>query len=160
MVSIGELLIPGEVVLKKQSGVGLGIGVWSRTGDLFLTDKRILFLQTFGENIIIDLQNVRLVHKGSTGSIVIQADKEHIFAVTIFQNGAWVDEINTAIYSLQRFPQQPSPPFQTSPQQQTPPIPLPPPQQANPLRCPSCGRPADFIHQYNRWYCHLCQRYI
>ncbi len=158
MVGIDELLTPGEVVIKTQGRVMSDIYL-DEVGTLFLTNKRLLFLRTFGGNIIIiDLQNIRSVSKGSAGSITIQADKEYFFGVTIFQRGAWIDAINTAIYSFQRFPQQPSPPFQTSQQQQTPP--LPPPQQANPLRCPSCGRPADFIHQYNRWYCHLCQKYI
>ena len=160
MVGIDELLTPGEVIIKTQRRVMFDIYAGD-VGTLFLTNKRLLFLRMFGgNNIIIYLQNIRSVSKGSAGSLSIQADRDYSFGVTIFQRGAWIDAVNTAIYSLQRFPHQSSPPFQTSQQQQTPPLPPPPPQQANPLRCPSCGRLADFIQQYNRWYCHLCQSYI
>lgn len=169
MVNIEELLSPDETILKKQSGVVFGLGM-GPTGDLFLTNKRLLFLHKkryalisppalTGNDLIIELQNVRSVRKGSFGSIKIQADKEYTFAVTIFQNGDWVDAVNTAMNTLPRFQQQPSPPFQTSQQQQTPPLPPPPPQHSSPL-CPSCGRATTFIQQYNRWYCHFCQRYI
>ncbi len=170
MVNIDELLTQGETILKNQGGVVFGLGM-GPTGDLFLTNKRLLFLHKkryalisppalTGNDFTIDLQNVRSVSKGSLGSIKIQTDKEYTFAVTIFQNTGWVDAITSAMSSLQRFPQQPSPPFLTSQQQQTPPLPPPPPERSSPIRCPSCGRPADFIQQYNRWYCHLCQRYI
>ena len=26
--------------------------------------------------------------------------------------------------------------------------------------CPTCGRPATYIQQYNRWYCYSCSKYL
>ena len=27
-------------------------------------------------------------------------------------------------------------------------------------RCPTCNYPAQFVNQYNKWYCNTCRRYI
>lgn len=43
------------------------------------------------------------------------------------------------------------PPYQ--PQYQAPPSPAA-------TICPTCGRPATYISQYNRWYCYSCSRYL
>lgn len=26
--------------------------------------------------------------------------------------------------------------------------------------CPTCGRPATYVQQYNRWYCYNCRKYL
>ena len=43
MVKIEELLTPGETVIKKQGGIQLGHAM-GPTGDLFLTNTRLIFL--------------------------------------------------------------------------------------------------------------------
>jgi hypothetical protein len=43
------------------------------------------------------------------------------------------------------------PPYQ--PQYQAPPSPAA-------TICPTCGRPATYIQQYNRWYCYNCGKYL
>lgn len=35
----------------------------------------------------------------------------------------------------------------------------PPPSPAAQI-CPTCGRPATYIQQYNRWYCYNCGKYL
>jgi hypothetical protein len=49
-------------------------------------------------------------------------------------------------------PAQPSPPYQ-------PPYQAPPAAPAVQI-CPTCGKPATYIQQYNRWYCYSCRKYL
>lgn len=58
---------------------------------------------------------------------------------------------------------QPAPAYAASPAPAAYQAPQPayqqPAQQAG-MTCPSCGRPASFIAQYNRYYCNSCQKYV
>lgn len=166
--NIEELLTPGESVIKKQSGVMFG---GMPTGDLYLTNRRLIWLHKkrwglllpgalVGKDVQIPLQNISMVSKGRLGTLKIQADKEYSFSVSVWNTGGWVD----AVQQVMRSSSQPSayPPSysQTPPYRHTPPPPPPPPTNAAGRFCPNCGHPAEFVQQYNRWYCRTCNRYL
>ena len=163
MVNIKELLTSGENVIKKQGRVMYDYS-GGPTGELYLTNMRLIFLHKkrwallspgslLGKDIIIPLQSIRVVSKGSFGSVKVQSDKEHRFFVSIWNTGRWVDTIQQTMSTTQRQgPPQQQPRFQ----QFSPP---PPPPSSNVQHCGNCGRPLEFIHKYNRWYCRTCQKY-
>ena len=163
MVNIKELLTSGENIIKKQGGVMYDYA-GGPTGDLYLTNMRLIFLpkkcwallsagSLLGKDIIIPLQSIRLVSKGILGTVKVQSDKEHRFLVKIWNTGRWVDTIQQTMSTTQRQgPPQQQPRFQ----QFNPP---PPPPSSNVQHCGNCGRPLEFIHKYNRWYCRTCQKY-
>ncbi|MCK5403101.1 hypothetical protein KAI60_03210 [Candidatus Bathyarchaeota archaeon] len=165
MVKIEELLTSGENIIKKQSRVMYEYA-GGPTGDLYLTNMRLIFLPKkrwallspgalLGKDIIISLQGIRLVSKGSFGSVKVQSDKDHLFFVSLWNTSSWVDTIQQTLSSTQRQgPPRQQPRFQQS---YNPPPPPPPP--TNVQHCGNCGRPLEFIHKYNRWYCRTCQKY-
>ena len=110
MVKIEELLVPGETVIKKQGGVTLGRGMGS-TGDLFLTNTRLLFVPSklwavvlpdpktlVGRRDVIQipLQKIKVAKK-SFGALKVQADKEYTFMVSVWKTGGWVDAVEQAM---------------------------------------------------------------
>lgn len=110
MVKIEEILIPGETVTKKQGGVTLGRGIGS-TGDLFLTNTRLLFVPSrlwamvlpdpktlVGRRDVIQipLQKIKAVKK-SFGALKVQTDKEYTFMVSVWKTGGWVDAVEQAM---------------------------------------------------------------
>ncbi len=34
------------------------------------------------------------------------------------------------------------------------------PEHTGPVTCPTCGNPATWVPQYNRYYCYTCQKYL
>lgn len=165
MVNIEELLGSGENVVKKQKRVMYDYS-GGPTGDLYLTNMRLIFLpkkrwailslgSLLGKDIIISLQSISMVGKGSFGSVKVQSDKEHRFFVSLWNTGSWVDTIQQTMSTTQtQGPPRQQPRFQ---QKYTPPPPPPRPSNAQP--CGTCGRPLEFIQKYNRWYCRTCQKY-
>jgi hypothetical protein len=167
LTNIEEVLMPGENVIKKQSGVMLGGP--GPAGDLHLTNRRLIFLNKkrwslvsfnplgslLGKDILLPLENIREIATTFNG-IKVQADKAYQFAVGRFgKREEWANAIQQEKHKMQYPPtQQPS----LGPMR-TPPPPPPPPNKSSRF-CPSCGKPAEFINQYNRWYCRSCQRYL
>ena len=163
MVNIDEVLMPCEQVVKKQGGVSYDSPMGA-AGDLFLTNMRLIFLNKkrwgvispgviSGQDVYIHLQNVQSVGKGSFGSLIVRAEKEHRFMVTIWQSGKWVKIIQqTMTLPLQGRQYR-------QPQKSGRPIPPPPPQPDAGNFCASCERPLEYVQQYRRWYCRTCQRY-
>ena len=164
MGKIEELLIPGERVIKKKGGVTAS-HQGSGTGDLHLTNQRLIFTpkkryallgQIFSASLIakdllIPLQNITSLEIGFLRDLIVQANKKYSFSGLNARN--WVEAIKQASSTPQQsYPQQPQ--FQSQP----PPPPPPPP--SSPRFCGNCGKPLEFIQQYNRWYCRNCQRYI
>ena len=103
MVKIEELLETEEKVIKKQGGVMAGRGI-APTGDLFLTNLRLIFLHKkrwalvpftgtlTGEDIQIPLQNIKSIKK-SWGALKVLADKEYTFLVSALKTGGWIESI-------------------------------------------------------------------
>lgn len=142
MVKIEELLTLGESVIKKQGRITVGNMAGMPSGDLCLTNRRILFLHSKGwsllssapgaalmdKNIIIPLQDIKSVKKGF-GSLKVQADKEYEFMVSAWKAGGWVDAVQQAIRA---------PPSTHQPQT----YPQTPRSQPAPRRfCTNCGSP-------------------
>lgn len=160
--------MPGENVIKKQSGVQAGGP--GPTGDLHLTNRRLIFLNKrrfslvsinplgalMGKDIMLPLENINVIGTTFSG-IKVQADKEYQFTVGRFgKREEWVNAIQQEKHRAQYSPtQQPS--WGSS---RTAPLPPPPPPATSGNFCPSCGRPTELIHQYNRWYCRSCKRYV
>lgn len=110
MAKIEELLTPGEKVIKKQGRITVGNMAGMPSGDLYLTNRRILFLHSKGwsllspapgaalmsKNVIIPLQDIKSVKKGF-GSLKVQAEKEYEFMVSVWKAGGWVDAVQQAI---------------------------------------------------------------
>lgn len=142
MPKIEELLTPGERVIKKQSRITVGNMAGMPSGNLYLTNRRILFLHSkgwsllspapgaalMGKNIIIPLRNIKSVKK-SFGSVKVQADKEYQFTVSVWKAGDWVEAIQQAIRTPVSTHQPP-----TYPQ-------APKPQTASKGFCTNCGNP-------------------
>jgi len=64
-------------------------------------------------------------------------------------------------------PPSPPPASVPSPSPAPPPTPVAPPTPCTPAdtppttpACPTCEQPLFFVHQYNRWYCHNCKKYV
>lgn len=142
MVKIEELLTPGERVIKKKRGVMVEKG-GRGTGDLYLTNTRLLFINKkrwallapiyvgalTAKDIQIPLQNITTVKK-SWGRLKVQADKEYSFSG--LRAGGWVDAVQQAM----RMPMHP-PAYPRAPQPQAPAYSQPTVRRF----CPNCGRP-------------------
>ncbi len=170
MTNIEEVLMSGETVIKKQSGVMAGGP--GPTGDLHLTNMRLIFLNKkrfslvsinplgslLGKDILLPLENITTISTTFSG-IKVQADKTYEFTVGRFgKREEWANAIQQEKHKAQYPPtQQPAwGPMRTP----APPPPPPPPVATSSRFCPSCGRPVEFIAQYNRWYCRSCQKYV
>ena len=152
MGKIEDLLMPDEQITKKQTTVQLAVGQGGMpSGDLYLTNKRLIFLVSRGwslvtpgagigaTDVLLSLQDVKSIDK-SLGYIKIKADKEYQFAVSTWHTGGWVDAVREAIELY------PPPTSQTA---STPP-PGPsigqvrqPTQPSSRRFCPSCGSPVS-----------------
>lgn len=110
MGKIEDLLAADEHVTKKQGSVQLVVGEHGMpTGDLYLTDRRLIFLVGKGRSVltpgagigakdlILSLQDIKSVDKGALGYVKIRVDKEYQFAVSVWHSGGWVDAIKQAI---------------------------------------------------------------
>jgi hypothetical protein len=152
MGKIEDLLMADERVIKKQGGVQLSIGEPGMpTGDLCLTNKRLIFLVSKGwsvltpgagigsRDLILSLQDVKSVDKGALGNLKIRADREYQFAVSLWHSGGWVDAIKQAIALY------PPPTSQQTPIQQpshaTSQAAQPRPTSTARRFCPKCGNP-------------------
>lgn len=107
MGKIEDILHHDEKVIKKQSKIQYTSKTGMPIGDLYLTNKRLLFLVSrgwsllsltpsgslTGKNISIPLENINKVEKGSLGSLKVEADKQHVFSVNVFRASGWVDAI-------------------------------------------------------------------
>ena len=126
MVKIEELLIPGEAVIKKQGGITLGRGI-GPTGDLFLTNSRLLFVPSrlwalvlpdpktlVGRRDVtqIPLQKIKAARK-SFGALKVQADQEYTFMVSVWKTGGWVDAVEQAMHAAMEPPAPAQPPPET-----------------------------------------------
>jgi hypothetical protein len=152
MGKIEDLLMPDEQITKKQATVQLLVGQGGMpSGDLYLTNKRLIFLVSRGwslvtpgagigaTDVLLSLQDVKSIDK-SLGYIKIKADKEYAFSVSIWHTGGWVNAVRQAIALY------PPPTSQTA---STPP-PGPsigqvrqPAQPSARRFCPSCGSPVS-----------------
>ena len=143
MVKIEELLMPDEKVVKQQGKIQAGNMPGMPVGDLYLTNKRLVFLHSkgwslltptpggavMGKDIMISLQDVKSVKKGFAGTLKVQADKEYQFSVTVWNAQGWVNAVLQACALI-------PPPVgeQTSTSAQTP-----NPSQGKKSFCANCG---------------------
>jgi len=109
MVKIEELLKIDEKVIKQQGGVMTGRGM-APTGDLFLTNLRLIFLHKkrwalipftgtlTGEDLQIPLQNIKSVKK-SWGALKVLADKEYTFVVSALKTSGWIESIKQTMHT-------------------------------------------------------------
>jgi hypothetical protein len=107
MGKIETILQHDEKVIKKQSKIQYTSKVGMPVGDLYLTNKRLLFLVSrgwsllsitpsgslTGKNLAIPLDEINMVTKGTLGSLKVEADKVHVFSVSVFKASGWVDSI-------------------------------------------------------------------
>ena len=130
MGKIEDILHHDEKIIKKQSKIQYTSKTGMPIGDLYLTNKRLLFLVSrgwsllsitpsgslTGKNLAIPLEQIHSVEKGSLGSLKVEADKLHVFSVSVFKASGWVDQILQAT-SLQppQITQPPPPSTQTQP---------------------------------------------
>jgi hypothetical protein len=147
MGKIEELLTADERLIKKQDKVQLAVGEFGMPwGDLYLTNKRLIFLVSKGwsvgfspgaglgsKDLIFSIQDIKSVNK-SLGYVKVKTDKEYQFAVSVWNTGSWADAIQQAIA------------FNPPPPSQPAPVPPPPSQMQQPPQparrfCPSCGSP-------------------
>lgn len=99
MSNIKELLMPGERVIMKQR-------IDVPTGDLYLTNTRLIFLRLgklFGKDIQIPLQNIKKGWK-SFVSLKVQTNQEYDFIVNVRQAGNWVAAIQNVRHMFQQSP--------------------------------------------------------
>ena len=126
MVKIEELLVPGETLIKKQGGITLGRGI-GPTGDLFLTNTRLLFVPSrlwalvlpdpktlVGRRDVtqIPLQKIKAAKK-SFGALKVQADQEYTFMVSVWKTGGWVDAVEQAMRTAMEPPAPAQQPLET-----------------------------------------------
>lgn len=155
MVRIEEILTPGERIIKVQEKITLGNKAGTPMGDLYLTDRRLIFLHSkawsmlspvgpyispagalLGKTVAIQLQDIRSVSKNVLGYLKVQTDTEYQFNVSFVRTKEWVETIQQAIQSSRQAPMPPPPP----PPTQSPTFPQPPrpPASANAF-CTRCG---------------------
>jgi hypothetical protein len=131
MGKIDKILMPDEKIIKSQSRIQVGKGMWGMPyGDLFLTNTRLVFIHSkgwsllsplagsslMGKNLQIPLQEIQSVEKG-LGTVKIKTDKEYGFMVTVWKVGGWIEAIQQAINNLTPAPAQvePTPDSPSSP---------------------------------------------
>lgn len=107
MVKVEELLMSDEKIVKQQGKIQAGNMPGIPVGDLYLTNKRLIFLHSkgwslltptpggalFGKDITIPLQDIKEVKKSFGGTLKVQADKEYQFLVTVWNAQGWVDAV-------------------------------------------------------------------
>lgn len=155
MVKIEEILMQGERVVKVQEKITLGNKAGMPMGDLYLTDRRLIFLPSkalsilspvapyvspagafLGKTVVIQLQDIRSVSKNVLGYLKVQTDTEYQFNVSFVRTKEWVETIQQAIQSSRQAPVPPPPP----PPTQSPNFPQPPtPPTSENAFCTRCG---------------------
>lgn len=148
MVKIEELLTPDEHVTKHQGSVQLAIGeIGMPAGDLYLTNKRLIFLISKGwslltsgagigsKDLIFSIQDIKSVGK-SFGYLKVKTDKEYQFVAGLWTASGWADAIQQAITLNPPLPTPPPPPI---PQPQPPQSQMSQPPQQPKRFCPHCG---------------------
>lgn len=152
MGKIEDLLLPNETIVKKQEGIKLENIDGMPNGNLYLTDRRLIFAYSramsmfsypnqlgvfLGKDVVIQLKDIKSVKKGLLGSLKVKADREYDFTVSVVRSQGWVDAVMQACSQFLRPPPPPSPNSQ-----QGPVYPLRPPAEtsASPF-CSHCGRP-------------------
>ena len=104
MGKLEETLTAGEQVVKQRGGVTINSG-GRGTGDLYLTNHRVLFLHkkrwallapfyasaAMGQDLTIPLQSITNIKKGFLQDLQIQADKSYSF--TGVDANAWIDTL-------------------------------------------------------------------
>lgn len=150
MVTINEVLNPGESVLKHQQ-------IDSPLGNLYLTNQRVIFLslvQILGSDNFIPLSTIHSLRK-NLGFLVIESNTEHSYLVTFFSVGGWVDAIQQASTRATSHPPTTYEPGLTPPK---------PSRQTSSLfegkRCPTCQNQLVYLPKYQRHYCNTCQQYV
>jgi hypothetical protein len=155
MVTIETVLAPTETVIKHEY-VHQGM---IHAGDLYVTTTRVLFLyRTWGKSddyLSIPLSTIRQVRR-RWASLIITAEQEYNFTMTLWSVQSWVDAITSARQTAQAAPRQPvAQDGLTAPG----PIRRTPPQSSS-VTCPTCGRTPVFVSRYGRYYCNTCQKYL
>ena len=142
MGKIENILHHDERVIKKQGKINYSSKAGMPVGDLYLTNKRLIFMVSrgwsffsispsgalTGKDVSIPLEQINKVEKGSLGDLKVQADKLHIFSVTVFKASGWLDAILQATST--------QPPQFTQPQTPTS---TPTPQVGTNNFCSNCG---------------------
>ena len=117
MPKIEEFLKTDERVIKEQARITAGNMAGMPSGNLYLTNRRLIFIHSkgwsilspapgaalMGKNIMIPLQDIKSVRKGF-GSVKVRADKEYQFMVSVWKAGGWVEAIQQAMKSSQQMP--------------------------------------------------------
>ena len=158
MASISDFMDQGEKLLMKSGwgGIDLISGPKGR-GDLYLTDRRVVFIPRKRYNLpfvnrmknepleflLEEIFSVRLYDQK------LQITVEDTYTFGFIGANKWVEEIKEAkevITPTTQFPQAAEKPR--------------PGDSPHKVRfCPYCGEPLSFIEQYNRHYCYSCERY-
>jgi hypothetical protein len=130
MGKIEDLLMPEERIIKKQAGTQISNMAGQPAGDLYLTNKRLIFLHSkgwsllsltpatgvlLGKDIVIPLQDIKSVEKNMLGYLKVRADKEYQFAVSFSFAQGWVDATLQALTLYRQSPPPPPPPTQQQP---------------------------------------------
>ena len=152
MGKIEDLLMPDEKVIKKQVGTQISNMAGQPAGDLYLTNKRLIFLHSkgwsllsltpatgvlLGKDIVIPLEDIKSVEKSMLGYLKVRAEKEYQFAVSFSFAQGWVD---ATLQALALYRQSPPPPPPPPPTQEQPIFSQTPrPQSSAKAFCPQCG---------------------
>ena len=153
MSSINDYTEQGEIVLKK-SGLG-GIDIISDPkgrGDLYLTDKRLVFIFRKRYNFpfinrmknealnipLEDITNVKLYDRK------LHVTVEDTYTFAFIGADKWVPEVKEAVASTVKVPQE---------------VQIEQPSGKSKF-CPYCGKPLSYVEEHQRYYCPSCERYI
>ena len=124
MVKIEDVLLPDEKIVKTQEKIQLGSGAGMPVGDLYLTNKRLIFIHSkswsllspspaagilLGKNVAIPLQDVKSVKKNFLGYLKVRSDKEYQFMVSAWKSQGWVDAVQQACSQNLQMPPPPPP---------------------------------------------------
>ena len=157
MGKIDEFLMLNERIIKSQGKVQVSTGIGMPYGDLFLTNRRLIFIHSkgwsllsqapiagmlLGKNVVMSLQDIKSVEKNMLGYLKVRADKEYQFLVAFTKAQGWVD----AVLEARQQASTQSAPTPYSPHQnvlqQEPNYPPPPTVEASAsLFCSHCGKP-------------------
>jgi hypothetical protein len=162
MGTIEDLLLPDERIVKKQEGIKLENMDGMPNGNLYLTDRRLIFAYSramsvfsypsqlgvfLGKDVVIQLKDIKSVKKSLLGSLKVKADREYDFIVSVVRSQGWVDAVMQGCAQA------------TGSSPTASPLPPPPPPMPPSQACPTCGQQLTYVPQYCRWYCYTCKEY-